>query len=58
MEKGGDMTITYHCRECSWQGPEEDLGIASTDEGTHHYQCPECCGVEIELKKGEEDVSS
>lgn len=45
------MTITYHCRECPWEGPEEDLGIASTDEGTHHYQCPECCGCEIEIKE-------
>ena len=47
---------TYQCSECGWEGPEEDLGIASTDEGTHHYQCPECLGSEIILKgEGDDD---
>ncbi len=48
---------TYCCLECDWEGPEEDMGIYSSDEGTHHYQCPECCGVEIELK-GEDNGQS
>ena len=43
------MTV-YHCEECDWEGAEEDLGITSTDEGTHHYQCPECLGVTIGIK--------
>ena len=45
------MTTTYQCNECGWEGHEDELGIASTDEGTHHYQCPECLGCEVAPSK-------
>ena len=44
----------YQCNECGWEGPQEEVGIASSDEGTHCWMCPECLGHEVELKGGDE----
>jgi len=45
----------YHCEGCDWEGLEEDLGITSTDEGTHCWQCPSCLSNEISWSEIKED---
>ena len=51
-------SYTYQCSECWWEGPQEEVGIASSDEGTHCWVCPACGGHEVELKGDENDDSS
>ena len=45
----------YQCSECGWKGPQEEVGIASSDEGTHCWMCPVCLSRDVYLKEEENE---